>query len=67
MIGDVGTEAALETTHTYQVASGKVHPDAHRGGHPDAHRGGLLGAAQPSIPWTVTHHPTKQVLPNEPS
>lgn len=30
MIGDVGTEACLETTHTYQVASEKAHPDAHR-------------------------------------
>lgn len=30
IIGDVGTEAGLETTHTYQVASEKAHPDAHR-------------------------------------
>lgn len=30
MTGDVGTEAGLETTHTYQVASGQVHPDAQR-------------------------------------
>lgn len=59
MTGDVGTEAGLETTHTYQVASGKVHPDAHRGGR--------WRAAQPSIPWTVIHYLTKQGLPNEPS
>lgn len=31
MTGDVGTEAGLETTHTYQVASEQVHPDAQRG------------------------------------
>lgn len=59
MIGDVGTETGLETTHTYQVASGKIHPDAHRGV--------VGGTAQPSIPWTVIHHPTKQMPPNKPS
>lgn len=31
MICDVSTEAGLETTHTYQVASGKVHPEGQRG------------------------------------